>query len=1335
MISDDNLSSVGLPAPLAGDPRRQAVPSIRGTVYQAWHSIDAWLRLTDDETVIYLEGAEDFDVVAEESAITVQVRNTNQPLSLGVQKSLRMLEAFWLTTSNEPHRRVDLHYVTTSPIATEQDAQFGGLSGIAAWRIAQTDAEMAMSIGLYIAAKLDSQSQLGAFVRSSTAQEIQERLIKRFHWIVGQPDLEAVMRSVEDRITGMLAAQNRALSLVQSVSSALQAHFWKTITRPTANERCLTRGVLLRQIADATHVYLPIPLEHLPALAAAAAQGTGLLDMLLEKVPRPPSPLLDRPSLVESLCKLIQRRKVVLITGTVYKGKTTLAQLAAASLCEDAWWISLTERPTREADNLLLALARRVEHGTAPSLIIIDDLDVSQAAYRAYRPSLDLLLHRAHTSGRGVILTARGGAQHSAVVRDFKDVELIEVEAINDDELKALCVTHGCPPDLAQPWSALIVATTRGHPKLVQVRLDELMSEGWPKPRSSDLTNASPAVVSAREMARELLSETVAPSVAEFVYTIADASIPLDRSIAMALAESVPNLVNAGDIIASLAGKWLESVDNSRLRATALLQGASAQAWSQVKRQETHTRLCMAIQSKSPLSPDEAAAIVFHAYLGNASQQLALAALRLQLLKDREAVRQVNRHLQWLTWMALEPEQRITDNPYTASVLRSLQFRVAVTVESDSLPAICERWAEDIERIENAEFQSVARFMRAISIGLDPALVPLRFRLQALREIERAPPELLTSASLPKEISGQASEKATPRQAMFSCAIQLVRDLKSLEELLQWLGATATPEIRRDFESILEWPLVQTMGAFVQTAWTHRHEEIKDWTPWLTLFDEIERYATVHNSPRFGREAAKARAIVLTEYLNRPSDALASLDRAGTLFGSSPVLVEQRANVFFHTNDDMAVLEIWRELYREAPNSVALDPFAFRRAAISASRLTRWREAEEIFLAGVAAADVRSTQPTRFGLMVDAALMSASNCDYSRSACHLIDAVKTLPKEAAEEGNLRWEAALRVASEVCTYVTSRANGRQEQKGKVEAGWTSSPDLIMKKAETGQGAREVLFRATVLRLAACTCINGPDTSAELRQLLLTPYPSVRWFAAEAQLGLAFGMNAPSFIDALREFERGLLDLAASRRRGLSLLESDSDVRESHSLQPEQFLSLVIAALVCAGPHLVERLQSWSDASAREFGEKMPMTVAIQTLLEGTRGPFDALERTVRDAGQPTQLRVGAAARLLQESPPAALTLQLQLFLISAIADDVGTVQQGTWNLHVAKRFGDSWRALAEHRFQFVTPRSTVPALLSAIDELETGAGSLGKLIRAAQGAVGSSTWPSFMNRIR
>ncbi|HEX3914169.1 MAG TPA: hypothetical protein VHW71_11715 [Steroidobacteraceae bacterium] len=57
-------------------------------MYQAWWSIDAWLRLTDDNAAIYLEGAEDFDVVRNDGgAIAAQIRNTSQPISLGTQKA------------------------------------------------------------------------------------------------------------------------------------------------------------------------------------------------------------------------------------------------------------------------------------------------------------------------------------------------------------------------------------------------------------------------------------------------------------------------------------------------------------------------------------------------------------------------------------------------------------------------------------------------------------------------------------------------------------------------------------------------------------------------------------------------------------------------------------------------------------------------------------------------------------------------------------------------------------------------------------------------------------------------------------------------------------------------------------------------------------------------------------------------------------------------------------------------------------------------------------------------------------------------------------------------
>ena len=60
---------------LTADPKRQATDSLRGYLYQIWHSVNAWLDLADDE-VLYLEGAEDFDILSNDIDTAVQVKNT-----------------------------------------------------------------------------------------------------------------------------------------------------------------------------------------------------------------------------------------------------------------------------------------------------------------------------------------------------------------------------------------------------------------------------------------------------------------------------------------------------------------------------------------------------------------------------------------------------------------------------------------------------------------------------------------------------------------------------------------------------------------------------------------------------------------------------------------------------------------------------------------------------------------------------------------------------------------------------------------------------------------------------------------------------------------------------------------------------------------------------------------------------------------------------------------------------------------------------------------------------------------------------------------------------------
>lgn len=1322
-----------LPSPLPGEPRRQAVPSIQGTVYQAWCSIDAWLRLKNADEVIYLEGAEDFDVVRSDSAITVQIKKNAGSISLGTAKAHEALENFWALFCNEPNRQIDFHYLTTSHIAMEQDANFDGLPGIVAWRAAQTSTEIATTVKAYLLTKLDAQSPLRKFLETATSDVIQDRLIRRFYWFTDQPDLEVIKRSVDDRISVLLEGQKRSVSLTTNVRKYIEARFWEVVIQPSLASRCLTRGDLLREVQYATTSYLPLPTDQLLDLIGNTPPGLNLLNLLIQKSPTPPNPLLQRPALTRHLEELVRQRRVILLTGSVYKGKTTLAQLVASSLCPEAWWINITERMPSEVDNLFLALASRIESGDCPNLVLIDDLDISPNAHRTYRDSLALVLFRATGTGRGVILTAQGDSNDSRVVHEFQNIELLDVPELTSSETEDLCQEHGCPEEICQTWGRVVAIWTNGHPKLVQVRIAELAARSWPNPTQSDLTTQSFALTTARQMARQLLSETVSDPTAEFVYLVSESSVPMHREVAIRLAETVEGLTNAGDVLDKLVGKWLERIEVNCFRATALLKGVVTEVWSPEKYKQAHIRLYDAFLAKQPLNQFETAALLFHAFIGKEPSRLANTALALQLIVDDKIKREVERQLLWLPLVALDSGQTIADDAMTGAILRGLQFQVALTLNSDCLPQICDRWADDIERIPSAEGKSLMLANMSFSIGLSQSLkVTLTPRLKAISGISVMPSDLLKqqTAGIERDFAEidkaeHFFENATLVQKMLLSATRNIHDLRSLDDLLQWLDHVASEDLRGQFDAMLEWPIVQDLGAFVQGAWAAKHVETRDWEPWLALFDRIIFYAKCRTSPRLGREAAKAKAIILTEYLDRSEDALTILDQAETAFGSSAILLEQRANVLFHKKDDETVLRIWKQMASDPASKFALDPFAHRRAGVSAARLKRWGEAEHIFTSTADSLTPNGFDLLKFGLHVDAAFVLSLAGNQASAAGLLAEAILALPSEAAAEGNPYWEAVLRATVDVCGAIKSAYRKQDEAEPRIQPGDISSPILKVSKVAPGQAARCEKTKAQVLLLATTLGVGPSSIAHELEALKTSRYIHIRWCVSEALLALSYANGAGTgFVRALVFFETAWADLSF-REGSLTSLEPDDGPATNLVIAPERWFGLLVAGIICSSSNLIVHLGRWLDESRQELGGDADLTNAIRLILDGASRPAENLTESVINTTNPATVRCGAAARLLLDRPVASKTLQLQTFLISGLMSDLSYTRQELFNIHVARQFASSWRAHAENRFQFSTPRKSIPAMLHSIKEVEDGNGTLRLLIQTAANALNQS----------
>src|SRR5437879_10915497 len=82
------------PQPLLADSRRQANAMLAACDYQVWQTVSAWLDLRGDH-LLFVEGAEDFDVVGAGEGEATQVKASPDPISLGQKSAQEALNNFW----------------------------------------------------------------------------------------------------------------------------------------------------------------------------------------------------------------------------------------------------------------------------------------------------------------------------------------------------------------------------------------------------------------------------------------------------------------------------------------------------------------------------------------------------------------------------------------------------------------------------------------------------------------------------------------------------------------------------------------------------------------------------------------------------------------------------------------------------------------------------------------------------------------------------------------------------------------------------------------------------------------------------------------------------------------------------------------------------------------------------------------------------------------------------------------------------------------------------------------------------------------------------------------
>ena len=598
---------------LKSKPKRQAHNSLRGYRYQILHSVNAWLDLADDE-ILYLEGAEDFDKVSDDTITTVQVKDTRHKITLRSQEVNDAINNYWQLQTNDRNRSVKFRFLTRSEIGVEQEYPFGTDNpGLQVWSLCSGDEESIKKISDFLQTEGKISGEVDDFLKQAKSQEIYEQLIDPISWETGSKPASFVEQSINEKLI-LHGNQLRFLPAEsKKVLDSLIDEAWRVATQK--ENRVLTKVRFLEIFEEQTTQR--VPNEYLRRLKMQATRS-GVFDTasaeflgapsdisirshspILNTVLLPYTDFAPRTELLTSIQAKLQSEGMVVIHGGAGRGKTTLAKLIA-KVESDSWlWLnctirepSLVERESSVIDNLLKQFAIQISNQSSPVNIVLDDLNLQPQQLRGYKETLGVVVYRVLERGARLLITSQYKPPNSFIRQlDVSPSIVVHVPDFTLTEIEHFAQQLECPPDDVTTWASSVQLHTLGHPSLVRVLLDHLQETGWRKPSTiEDIVKPPKEVGEERGAARQLLM-ALPDDHREFLYRLSLMPTGFRKDYALNIGEIPESIPFAGDIFSQLVGPWIDRFNEFYFNISPLLTNAAKEVWSESKINKIHAQI------------------------------------------------------------------------------------------------------------------------------------------------------------------------------------------------------------------------------------------------------------------------------------------------------------------------------------------------------------------------------------------------------------------------------------------------------------------------------------------------------------------------------------------------------------------------------------------------------------------------------------------------------------------------------------------------------------------------------------------------------------------------
>ncbi len=962
---------------------------MRGFSYQILTSIREWIGLADDQA-LFLEGAEDLDIVEEDAATAIQVKDTfgSGNITLRTPGVVAAIGHYWDHRTRNRGRRVSFRYLTTSGVGQESGGPFGqDRKGIELWQQLKIDPDAPSRtqpiarLKDFLLAESRLPPALLEFLRTATDDQVLEDLVVPIEFVTAAPSSSDLIQSIKREL--ILHGHRRGIDALTSenVIGALHAEAWSVATKES--DRALDRASFLRLFDQHTRVSVPSTTVQMLLAKAAGAISHEPFATVVERtvVVADPPPLPLRyysRSIVLDAIAAATHRTVIVLYGATGTGKTTAAAAYCANNRANWGWIDLRGCDAQTVATRLSIARSQAERSREPLSLVVDDLDSGEDP-RRYEGPIGRLVATQRRCGAALILTAAHDLPpRLCQVLDIQAQDIIRMRSFDRKEISDFLAQRGCETEWCEALAAIIELTTQGHPQLVHARVAALESAGFPRPSATDVVQTPSDVLDVQAEARRLIAQ-LQPSSRELTYRLSLTVSLMDRERIMAIATISPSVDEPGNAVDRLVGPWIEIVSPHIFRISPLIKSAGQQVNGSAWAREMHGLIAQAFLARRRLNPGDVSAVLLHALA--AGQGDLIATLSFGLLKaSKEAWRAIADMTSWFTLVAT---QAGTDFPIQSRggllLVRMMQYRIAASGDDlEAARSIVMRFDEEFAQSSTDKSVRLSRFiflndvvLQGLKHTIDESVALCSQYISLADQMA----DILASA----EAEGRTDQYVHPEEPRDYASIvgwalaARIADTEDLQDAVRSLDTVPTDHARR---MLLAFGNDEsTSRILLDQVWLVEHRrEPPDWMRFHALLQSVLSLARRLDVLGLARAAAKLIVRVADEDLGEPDRALNLADELARELGEFPALVDARARILSRRGEDREALALWTKALPEWQTEA--DDFApsysHRDAALAAARLEQWAEAARFLGEGAKRASSSHQDAFRAGLLVDA---------------------------------------------------------------------------------------------------------------------------------------------------------------------------------------------------------------------------------------------------------------------------------------------------------------------------------------------------------------------------